>query len=77
MKCFSIHEKYKKLCKKNTCRHWVDHGCSMNCILLASKNGPMTLQEIGGIFNVTRMRICQLEKRILQKMEIIVNEKID
>jgi len=76
MKCFNVHEKYKKQCKKKSCRHWISHDNSMNCTLLATKNGPMTLQEIGNIFNVTRMRICQIEKRILQKMESIVSEKI-
>lgn len=28
----------------------------------------MTLQEIGEIFDVTRMRICQIEKTVLQKL---------
>ena len=28
----------------------------------------MTLQEIGDIFNVTRMRICQIEKKIINKI---------
>jgi len=33
-----------------------------NCVILAAEDGPMTLQEVGDIFNVTRMRICQIEK---------------
>ena len=77
MKCFEAHEKYKKQCKKTQCRYWINCSTSMNCTLLASKTGPMTLQEIGDIFGVTRMRICQLEKRILQKMENIISGRID
>ncbi|MHA2039462.1 MAG: sigma factor-like helix-turn-helix DNA-binding protein [Promethearchaeota archaeon] len=30
------------------------------------------LQEIGDIFEVTRMRICQIEKNILRKLQTTV-----
>jgi DNA-directed RNA polymerase sigma subunit (sigma70/sigma32) len=43
----------------------------MNCTIVAAKEGPMTLQQIGDIFGVTRMRICQLEKKILKKISNI------
>jgi DNA-directed RNA polymerase sigma subunit (sigma70/sigma32) len=39
-----------------------------NCAIIAAKSGPMTLQEIGEVFDVTRMRICQIEKTILKKL---------
>ena len=35
---------------------------------LGSDDEPMTLQEIGDIFGVSRMRICQIEKSILAKL---------
>ena len=73
MKCLEAHECYNKICKKQICRHWIDHEKSMNCTLLAAKEGPMTLQQIGDIFGVTRMRICQIEKRILKKVESILS----
>ena len=69
MKCFEAHEKYSACCEKKECRYWINYEKSMNCTILASKCGPMTLKQIGDIFGVTRMRICQLEKRILKKIE--------
>jgi DNA-directed RNA polymerase specialized sigma subunit len=77
MKCFDVHEKYEKLCQNESCRHWIECKESMNCTLIAAKKGPMTLQQIGDIFGVTRMRICQLEKRILKKIESILGYEIN
>jgi hypothetical protein len=67
--CFSEHEKRNLDCKKESCRYWIDCGTHLNCALLGAKKGPLTLQEIGDIFNVTRMRICQIEKTILVKVQ--------
>jgi hypothetical protein len=77
MKCFDAHQKFKVSCEKRSCRYWINHKDSMNCTFLAARRGSMTLQEIGDIFNVTRMRICQLEKRILKKINQTVNSGPD
>ena len=66
--CFKAHEDLNVSCKKTSCRHWLMNGNSNNCTIVAAKVGPMTLQEIGEIFDVTRMRICQIEKTVLQKL---------
>jgi len=77
MKCFEAHECYNACCKKQECRQWIDHKESMNCTIIAAKRGPMTLQQIGDIFGVTRMRICQIEKKIIKKIETILNREAD
>ena len=66
--CFSEHEKRDLVCEKSSCRMWIkDSGC-LNCCIIKARE-PHTLQEIGDLFGVTRMRICQLEKAILKKVE--------
>jgi len=66
--CFAEHQKRSLTCEKSTCRMWIKDGGNFNCCLLKAKE-PHTLQEIGDLFGVTRMRICQLEKSILRKVE--------
>ena len=66
--CFNEHEKYGVSCKKKECRYWQKMSDCQNCTLISSNQGSKTLQEIGDIFGVTRMRICQLEKIILEKL---------
>ena len=66
--CFSAHKSCNKSCSVKDCRYWIDHESTQNCTISASEEGPMTLQQIGEIFGVTRMRICQIEKTILKKL---------
>ncbi len=73
--CFKIHESENKSCKNKQCRLWIDCKQHNNCTIIAAKEGPMTLQEIGEIFGVTRMRICQLEKKIVLKLNQIVKRE--
>jgi DNA-directed RNA polymerase sigma subunit (sigma70/sigma32) len=73
MKCYEMNYKNNKTCKKIECRYWLSHKKNQNCaIIAADKTGGMTLEEIGNIFSVTRMRICQIEKNAIRK----VKEKI-
>ena len=61
--------KSKISCAKKSCRYWIKKEECCNCTLIAANKGPMTLQEIGDIFNITRMRVCQIEKKILSKIK--------
>lgn len=60
--CFAEHEKRNKPCKKQDCRHWMNSSQYVNCVIVASNDGPKTLQDIGDMFQLTRMRICQIER---------------
>ena len=65
--CYQAHEKSKEKCRNSTCRYNINLPACQNCVLIAS-NKKHTLQDIGDIYNVTRMRICQIEKRAIEKL---------
>lgn len=67
--CFENCKLLKMCCKNTTCRHAIDNDAYMNCSLLAVKMGQaQTLAEIGKVFDLTRMRICQIEKGAIKKI---------
>ena len=66
--CFKEHKEADRNCVNTSCRYWIDCKSNNNCTMIAADKGPMTLQEIGDIFGVTRMRICQIEKSVLKKL---------
>jgi hypothetical protein len=66
--CFSAHMRYAIPCSQSECRHWMTDESSQNCSLIAAASGSMTLEQIGQIFGLTRMRVCQIEKNIYKKI---------
>ena len=66
--CFNEHKKRQLSCCNNSCRYWIEYPAYHNCTMIASKDKTHTLQEIGDLFGITRMRICQIEKGIIQKL---------
>jgi len=66
--CFSEHKKACVPCDNTKCKYWMEHKQNQNCTMIAASNGEMTLQEIGDIFNITRMRVCQIEKSVIKKV---------
>ena len=73
MKCYEHYKNNKNYCKKHSCRYWIENKENKNCtIIAANKKSNMTLEDIGKIFNVTRMRICQIEKRAIKKIKNIL-----
>ncbi len=70
MKCYKHHSINSSPCKKNSCRYWVESEICQNCTIIgASLDKKFTLEEIGKIFDVTRMRICQVEKIAIEKIK--------
>jgi DNA-directed RNA polymerase sigma subunit (sigma70/sigma32) len=66
----------KKYCKRQNCRYWISNLKNKNCALVtADQSTNMTLEEVGNIFNVTRMRICQIEKKAINKIKSLFNSK--
>ena len=77
MKCFKYNKIENKNCNKKECRYWMNCKKSNNCCIIASKsNTILTLQDVGSIFNVTRMRICQIEKIAINKIKEKINLNI-
>jgi hypothetical protein len=69
MKCYEYQENKCNGCKVKDCRYWFSNKESGNCIIVGSKKREWTLQDIGDLFGVTRMRICQIEKAVLTKIK--------
>ena len=72
MKCYELHDSCNKACNNKACRQWISADEHHNCTIIAAKKGPMSLQQIGDILGVTRMRICQIEKKVVEKLSSIV-----
>ena len=67
--CFDMHKEKNKNCQVNSCRYWHALSYSQNCMInKVNENKDMTLQEIGELFDITRMRVCQIEKASLGKL---------
>lgn len=69
--CFEAHDSFGVNCQRQRCQHWISNPESHNCVMLAVRQGPHTLQKIGEIYGLSRMRICQIEKNIFKKIREI------
>lgn len=66
--CFAEQARHGVDCQRQRCKHWISHTESHNCVILAANDGPHTLQKIGQIYDLTRMRICQIEKSLFERI---------
>jgi len=70
--CWETSEATSTACKNKECRLWIKCKAAQNCTIIAAQEGPKTLQEIGNLHGLTRMRICQVEKEALRKIRDLV-----
>jgi hypothetical protein len=66
--CFTVHAQADVDCQRQRCPHWIAYPEGHNCVHIAAQSGTHTLQRIGQIYGLTRMRICQIEKGIFEKI---------
>ena len=67
--CVDNVKKFNVPCSESTCRHSLKSLKNLNCSLIVAEKGPMTLQEIGDFYGISRVRVCQIEKAILKKLK--------
>jgi hypothetical protein len=66
--CFAVQAEMGVDCQRKRCPHWIPYSEGHNCVHIAAQEGAHTLQKIGQIYGLTRMRICQIEKSIFEKV---------
>lgn len=66
--CFSAQKRNGVACQRRSCVNWFDSKKDVNCSVVGAQNSPWTLQEIGESYGLTRMRICQIEKKVVSKI---------
>lgn len=72
--CFAEHEKNNVQCKRQSCREWIDSPYNLNCSVIAAADGSRSLQRIGDVYGVSRMRIFQIQKEILRKVRATLEQ---
>jgi DNA-directed RNA polymerase specialized sigma subunit len=73
-KCYIVHKRNNLPCNKQNCKNWIENTASLNCVKLAVLEENYTLSEIGNLYGLTRMRICQIEKSICKKIKNSLEE---
>lgn len=66
--CWQANKENNTPCQNKECRLWLKCNEQQNCTIIAAQEGPLTLQQIGNLHELTRMRICQVEKEALRKI---------
>lgn len=71
--CFTVQAEHNVNCNRKNCDQWINNKENNNCVLIAASRGRHTLHEIGAIYGLTRMRICQIEKNTFEQIKKLIN----
>ena len=70
--CAEVCKKDNNRCENKECRMWIDYEKDLNCTEISvKKNGAMTLKEIGARLGISYVRVTQIEKEALKKIQKI------
>jgi hypothetical protein len=68
--CAEVCNKDDICCENEECRMWIDYEKDLNCTEVAiKKNGSMTLKEVGERLGISYVRVTQIEKEVLKKIQ--------
>jgi len=68
--CAEVCQKDNKCCNQKDCRMWIDYNEDLNCAEIAiKKNGNMTLKQVGSRLAISYVRVSQIEKEALNKLQ--------
>jgi len=68
--CAEVCVKDESSCKQKECRNWIKYDDDLNCVEIAvKKNGTMTLKQVGTRLGISYVRVAQLEKEAINKLQ--------
>ena len=63
--CAEVCQKDNKCCNQKDCRMWIDYNEDFNCAEIAI----MTLKQVGSRLAISYVRVSQIEKEALNKLQ--------
>jgi len=68
--CAEICLKNKQTCDQRECRNWISYDEDLNCVEIAvEKNGSMILHEVAKRLDISYVRVSQIEKVAISKLQ--------
>lgn len=66
--CFNVVSNNDVVCQRKNCRQWLSYDEAKNCALIAAKK-EHTFESISTIFGCSRMRIYQIQQKVINRLK--------